>query len=174
MARSDQTTRARLDYLEWEARTHPRRHRLRLLALAALGYLYPAALLTCTLGLTVGLLAVAPFVWDAASDAGVIIYAAALLAALLLAAAVGNTFRVKLPEPGLQQLGPADAPALRAMLDDVCRSIGSPPVHRVYVSTDLNASVAARPRHGFWGRRTNYVILGLPLLAAMTPAELRM
>jgi Zn-dependent protease with chaperone function len=173
MARSDETTRARLDFLEWEARTHPRRHQVRLLALALLGYLYPVALLSCTLGVTVVLLAVAPFVWDAANDAGAVVYALALAGSLLLAAAVARTFSVPLPEPHWQRLAPGDAPALRDMLDGVCRSVGAPPVHHIYVSTELNAAVAQRPRYGFWGPRTNHVIVGLPLLAVMTPGQVR-
>src|SRR6185503_4697966 len=112
-------------------------------------------------------------VWDAATDAAIVLYGLALVASLLLAAAVARTFWVDLPEPSWQLLGPSDAPAIRAMLDEVCRAVGSPPVHKVFVSTELNAAVAQRPRHGLWGPPTNYLIVGLPLLAAMTPQQVR-
>jgi Zn-dependent protease with chaperone function len=174
MPRSDAKTRARLDFLEWEARTRPRRHRLRLLALAALGYLYPLALLAGTLGVAMALLLAAPFVWDAVNEGAVLLlYGLAVVLVLLLVAAVTRTFMVDLPDPPGQPLAPGEAPELRAMLDEVCRALGSPPVQRIHVTAELNAAAAQRPRYGFWGRRMNQLVIGLPLLAALTPEQLR-
>jgi Zn-dependent protease with chaperone function len=123
--------------------------------------------------LVVGVLAAAPLVWDAATDAALVVYFLAVVLALVLAAAVARTFWVDLPEPSGQPLAPGEAPQLRALLDEASRAVGSPPVDRIYVTADLNAAVAQRPRHGFWGRRTNYLIVGLPVLAALTPAQVR-
>src|SRR5438309_557105 len=99
MADSDQKTRARLAALELEARERPRRHALRLMGLALVGYLYPVALLLVSLGLIAGLLALAPLVWDSAGGAIVVILALAVVAAFALAAAVISTLFVELPDP---------------------------------------------------------------------------
>src|SRR5205085_9676862 len=45
--------------------------------------------------------------------------------------------------------------------------------HGIVIDAQLNAAVAQRPRFGFWGPRRNYLILGLPMLIAMTPAQWR-
>ena len=68
MAGSDRKTRARLEFLEWEARSRPRRHKLRLVGLALLGYLYPAALVVVSFGLVVALLALGPLAWSTLHD----------------------------------------------------------------------------------------------------------
>src|SRR5206468_12256895 len=99
MARSDQAIRARLTRLEWEAQHRPRRHALRLVALAAIGYLYPLMLLLTVFGAVVALLALAPAALDAPDWRIILLYVAGVLVALTLTAAVLLTFWVKLPAP---------------------------------------------------------------------------
>ncbi len=172
MASSDEKTRARLDFLEWEVRNRPLRHALRLLVLVLLGYLYPLLLLVGSLGSVVLVLALAPLA--VSSDARIILlYLVALFAALVLAAAILRTFWVSIPVPEGQALAPNEARPLRSLVDEVRRSMDGPPIHRIHISVSLNASVAQRPRFGIWGPRINYLIIGMPMLIAVTPEQLR-
>ena len=173
MARSDRKTRARLEFLEWEARRRPRVHRLRLIGLALLGYLYPAALVLVSFALLVAVLALAPAALVTLEGITVLYYVALVLAALLLTVAVACGFLVSLPDVDGHPLSPGDAAPLRAMVEDVRRRIGAPPVHHIHVDAKLNAAAAQRQRFGFWGARTNYLFVGLPLLAALTPEQVR-
>ena len=174
MQPSDLSTRQRLDQLEREARERPRRHAVRLLFVVALGYLYPLLLALLVFGAVVVLLAFAPAIWQSSLDPRVmILYAAALVGALVLAIAILKTLWTDLPTPPGQPIADNEAPALRAMLDEVQRATGAPVVHKIMVDTHLNAGVAQRPRFGFWGPRTNYLALGMPLLIALTPEQFR-
>src|SRR5262245_11345222 len=124
MRGSDERIRARLDFLEREARENPRRHALRLVALAAVGYLYPALLLVGSLALVAAMIGLARFAWESSADGLIVLYLAALLGSLLLAAAVLRTFWVTLPEPGGHELGRDQAAALRAIIDELCAPLG--------------------------------------------------
>lgn len=172
MTRSDERTRSRLDSLEWEARHRPRRHALRLLGLVLLGYLYPLLLMVVSFGSVVVVLALAPLA--ANSDArAIVLYLVALLLALALAAAILRTFWVSIPVPEGHALADDDAQPLRSLVDEVRRSMNGPPIHHIHISIHLNASVVQRRRFGLWGPRINYLIIGLPMLIAITPEQLR-
>lgn len=173
MAHSDRKDRTRLEFLEWEARTRPRRHVARLFGLVVLGYAYPVLLLAGSFGLLVAVLAVAPFVVESLSGGAVIIYLLLLFAALLLLIAILGAFRARLAEPDGQLLRGTEAPALRALIAEVQRATSSPPVHAIYLDMNLNAGVIQRRRFAFWGVRKNYLIIGVPLLLALTPEQLR-
>src|SRR5262245_19553835 len=173
MFRSDERIRARLDFLEWEARQHPRRHALRLIALAIVGYLYPALLLAGSLALVAAMIALARVAWESSADSLIVLYFAALLGSLVLAAAVLRTFWVRLPEPTEPELAPDQAPALRAMIDELRQTLDAPRVHHIHISPDFNAAASQRPRFGFWGPRTNHLMIGMPILVALNERQLR-
>src|SRR5205823_6162444 len=137
----DQKNRARLQFLEWEARHRPRRHALRLVGLVALGCLYPLGLLLGSFALFVAVLSLAPVALEKWAGEGVILYFAALLAVLALTAAVLRTFWITLPTPQGLELRRDQALALWQLLDDVRRATGAPPIHHVYLGERLNASV---------------------------------
>src|SRR4051794_19962412 len=173
MASSDERTRARLNTLEVEARTRPRRHALRLLGLACLGYLYPGALLVVSFLLVIGILSIGWLAWDSTTFAVIILYSALLVGSVVIVAAILRTFWVTLPTPTSPELAPGEAPALRDLLEQVRQAVGAPPIHHIHIDERLNAAVSQRPRFGFWGPRTNYLIIGLPLLMVMTPEQIR-
>ncbi|MDB5298895.1 MAG: hypothetical protein JWO87_558 [Phycisphaerales bacterium] len=173
MASSDESRRARLAFLESEARTRPRRHALRLFAIVALGYLYPLFLLAASFGLILLVMAIAPLAWQSMSGEGMIVFGLALFALLLVAAAVLQTFWVRLPVPDGHPLRPDEAGPLRAMIEEERMAAGAPRVHHIHINAELNAAVAQRHRFQFWGPRTNYLIVGVPLLLALTSGQFR-
>lgn len=172
MSISDQAIREKLTELEWEANHRPRRHALRLFVLAVAGYLYPAGLVLVAFAGVVALLALAPLI--ASADFRIILlFIAGVIVALTLTAGVLLTFWVKLPAPTGCELRPGEAPQLRQMIEEVARPQGSPPIDHIFIESDINASVTQRPKYGLWGPRINYLAIGLPLMAALTPAQLR-
>lgn len=78
---------------------------------------------------------------------------------------------VRLPAPTGHPLSPADAPALFAAIDRMRQRMRGPRVHHVLLVDSVNAAIVQRPLFGLAGFPRNYLLLGLPLLEAMTPDE---
>ena len=93
----------------------------------------------------------------------------ALVGVALLRAAF---FRI--PQPEGVELNAQQNPKLFEELANLQAATGAPAPHRVILVDELNAAVAETPRLGLiplFSKRT--LILGLPLLHALSPAELR-
>src|ERR1044072_7213773 len=131
MSWSDERIRARLDFLEAEAQQRPGRHALRLIGLAALGYLYPLVLVLGSFGLVAVILAAAPHIAAEEIDLRMLLYAAAAAGAALLAVVVLRTLLVTLPAPDGYALRPGDAPLLLAMVEEVRGAMSAPRIDRV-------------------------------------------
>ncbi|KQX96184.1 M48 family metalloprotease [Variovorax sp. Root473] len=134
------------------------RYRRGVAAFAALGYLW---VLAC-LGLAVGIVA-----WVVVSVAEgrfnftrgwLLLFALGLLWATLRA------LWVHFDEPDGEPLTRADAPGLFEALDRIRERIKGPPVHRVYLDDNFNASIRQVPRFGLFGGALNSLSVGLPLL----------
>jgi Zn-dependent protease with chaperone function len=69
------------------------------------------------------------------------------------------------PEGVVLQAG--DAPALFEALERIRKKIKGPPIHRVFLDADFNASIRQHPRFGLFGGGVNYLSIGLPLLMAL-------
>jgi Zn-dependent protease with chaperone function len=79
-------------------------------------------------------------------------------------------FRIGRPE-GLP-LDRSEGAALYALVEDIRRLVGAPPVHTVVITTDFNAGAASHLPP--WRvRRHRTLVLGLPVLATLSMAELR-
>ena len=63
------------------------------------------------------------------------------------------------------------APELFALLDRVRHALKSPWVNQVLITQDFNAAMVQKPRLGVFGWPENYLLLGLPLLQALSPEE---
>ncbi|WP_085314290.1 M48 family metallopeptidase [Derxia lacustris] len=96
----------------------------------------------------------------------------ALLLALLLARAVLGTLAARLDPPEGIKLRPRHAPALFALVGELCRRLDTRPVHRVVITADFNAALVQSPRFGLFGGHRNTLVLGLPLLCALSRDEL--
>jgi len=66
-----------------------------------------------------------------------------------------------------------NAPILFAEIARLRSSIGSQKLHSVLLTANFNASMYQEPRLGWLGFMRNHLILGLPLLDAQTPDEIR-
>ncbi|OOG41026.1 M48 family metallopeptidase [Polaromonas sp. A23] len=73
----------------------------------------------------------------------------------------------RLDEPQGVPLSQEAAPALFEALERIRRKIKGPPIHRVLLDGDFNASISQHPRYGLFGGAVNYLTIGLPLLLAL-------
>ncbi|MET3494775.1 M48 family metallopeptidase [Variovorax boronicumulans] len=134
------------------------RYRRSVAAFAALGYLWVLGCLALSVGIVV---------WVAVSlgrDRFNLTRGWLLLFALGLLWATVRALWVRFDEPEGKALSRADAPALFEALDRIRVKIKGPPVHRVYIDDDFNASIRQVPRFGLFGGAVNSLSIGLPLL----------
>jgi Zn-dependent protease with chaperone function len=147
------------------AREDPKRYRLRVGLLGALGYAYIAIALFVLAALAVLVVALA------ISGPG------ALIKLIVPIAALGwiilRSLWVKIEPPEGIELKRDDAPELFEMLDEVRAAVDGPKLHRVLVDSELNAGIVQVPRLGPLGWQRNYLVIGLPLVEALTPDEFR-
>lgn len=83
---------------------------------------------------------------------------------------VGCLWIPREPPEGLP-LTRGSAPALEAMIEDIRKRLKAPGAHQILFTADLNAGIIQVPRLGPFGWYENYLMLGLPLMSALPPAE---
>lgn len=155
-----------VERLEVYARKHPTAYRLRVALLAGMGYFALAGTLV------VVLLLVGACIYFAAEVANF-----AVLKFLILPVGVGaillRSMRVEFPKPQGHRLRPSDAPRLFELIKRIQVATKGPEVHHVLLSSEFNAAIIQRPRLGIFGWHENYLKIGLPLLHALSPDEVR-
>ncbi len=158
------TTAAKCEAL---ASREPSAYRRAVIAYAALGYLFPPLFTLLLAGLG------ALCVWLLATH-GVV---GALLAkkiggaVLLVALMVGRSMWPKFGEPDGIPIKADQAPRLFELIQKLRAEIGTPPIHAVRITNELNAAVVQTPRLGVFGWYRNELLLGLPLLQALSREE---
>ena len=140
--------------------------RRRVAAFVVLGYLGIAGLLLLALALTLGTIALL-----------VLLHAGWLFKVVWIPVGFGfvilRSLWIRIAPPEGLPLARASSPALLEELDDVCARVDAPRVHRVLVVPEFNAGVAQVPRLGLLGWHRSYLMLGLPLLQALSREQLR-
>jgi Zn-dependent protease with chaperone function len=149
---------------ETQVRSLPGLYKLRLLGLALLGYGFLTAVLAGVV-LTLAVLAYLVFAGHAAVVAKLLIPLAVLIYAIVRA------LWVRLPPPDGIALTPQNAPGLFGFLRELRRAARGPRIHRVLLNEDMNASIVQIPRLGVFGWHRNYLVIGLPILQALTPQQ---
>ncbi|NTV95464.1 MAG: M48 family metalloprotease [Thiobacillus sp.] len=146
----------------------PAAYRRRIVLLAVLGYGVLFGVLFLLLALIAG------GVWAALASTALLILLVKnklvfVLGYLLYAIARALWVRVEPPEGHALDL--RRFPALAEVLADLRRQLATPPIHRVLLSEEFNASISQTPRLGVFGWYRNTLTLGLPLLLAMSPDQ---
>ncbi len=72
-----------------------------------------------------------------------------------------------------QEVTQAQAPKLFSMIEDVRRQLDAPEIDKVIVNDDLNAAAVFVPKRNRRQQARNELILGMPLLEALTHDELK-
>lgn len=166
MAMTDDEFDALVHRLEAQSRQRPGVYKAKVLALGALGYAYVLAIVG-VLVLLLGLLGLL-----AATGKGALLAKKLALPLIALAALIGRALWVRLPAPAGLPLKRRDYPRLFETLQDLRRRLRGPRIHQVLLTDDFNAAVAQVSRLGLFGWQKNYLVLGMPLMQALTPAQL--
>ena len=82
-------------------------------------------------------------------------------------------FRVRIDAPDGVKASKRGEPTLWRVVEDICAAAGTAPPAGIFIVDDANASSAIVPRARWRGDAENYLVLGLPLLIALTPAQAR-
>lgn len=154
--------------LETYAQKHPARHKVNVALVAVLGYAYVLAVLSLALSLIAWLFLTLRETGPGQAGSIMLLFGLGVPAAVILRA-----FWIRVAQPAGYEVQREDAPRLFLLIDKLTNALGTPPFHHVLIVNDLNAAVAQRPRLGIFGWHRNYLLLGLPLMLAMTPAQFR-
>ena len=153
--------------IETQAQRNPGLYRVRLGAMAVLGYAYVALIL----GLLLCVLAL--FAWMALHRSGAVIAVKLGILVVPLVWAVLAAMFVRLSPPQGRELTASEAPRLFDLIEEIRRKAGAPRAHKVLITAEFNAAVVQHPRLGVFGSPRNYLVLGLPLMQALSCEELR-
>ncbi|MBD2093833.1 M48 family metalloprotease [Trichocoleus sp. FACHB-591] len=168
MAWTEEKFEALIQRLEKLARQQPATYRMRVGLLAVLGYVYIFAVIA-------GLLAVfAAIAWFMIFSGRIHTAMIKLAILVLIPALIAlRSLWVTFPPPTGLPLSRQQAPQLFALLDELTTKLQAPRFHHVLVTEEFNAAVAQVPRLGMLGWQKNYLLLGLPLLQALSLEQFR-
>lgn len=78
---------------------------------------------------------------------------------------------VPMGAPEGREITPDEAPGLFALVEKIRKKTGGPKTSHILLISDLNAAVCQVRRHGMFGAMTNYLLIGFPLAAALSPEQ---
>lgn len=161
---------------ERESDTAPKVYRSKVTTLAALGY---APLILCAAALLISLLGIA---LSLLSGGALPIWSVVvILVACALGFAVSRTLAIETTAPAAREITQDEAPALFATLDDVLQRMSYAKngathfalVHSVSIDGTFDVQLHQTARRGVFGSFENHLHIGVPLLAALSLAELK-
>jgi Zn-dependent protease with chaperone function len=152
--------------LEVYSQQHPNLYKLRVAALATFGYVYIFAaiafLILCAV--LIGAIAIYGRAVNRLTMYMVLIF---IVPAFLLL----RSLWVKFPAPTGTKLKRKQVPELFALVNRLTKSLQAPSFHQILLTSEFNAAVCQVPRLGIFGWQQNYLILGLPLMQALSPEQ---
>lgn len=154
--------------LERVAKASPASYKARVYGLAMLGYGYVFLVLAALVVLIGGLVMLAAI----GKGAAFLIVKKLGIPLVFLVFVVLRAMWVRLSVPEGIELRRKDYPALFDTLDKMPRRLKGPRIHTVLLDDNFNAAISQVPRLGIFGWQKNYLILGLPLMQALSPEQL--
>ncbi|MCW5573664.1 MAG: M48 family metalloprotease [Steroidobacteraceae bacterium] len=152
----------RVSRMEQFAALYPGLYRQRVLAWAALGYVY----LFVVMLVIVAVLVLSMWALKAAAAKLLILFVPMLFM-------IARAMWVQLAPPEGPRVTRTTAPALFELLDDLRRQLRTPRISEVVITPDLNAAVTQISRFGPFAGYRNVVMLGLPLMKGLTVEQFR-
>jgi Zn-dependent protease with chaperone function len=150
--------------------SQPRAYRVRVVLWALLGYAVLLGTVFALLALVVG------SVWGALASTTVLVLLLKnklIVPVLALAYVILRALWVRLEPPSGHVLERGAFPRLYAVIDGLRQQVRALPIHQVLLTEDFNAAVTQTPRLGVLGWPRNTLLLGLPLLMALSPEQAR-
>jgi Zn-dependent protease with chaperone function len=151
--------------LEAKARSDPGAYKGRVVLLALLGNAYLGAIVAL-LGLLFALL-LASILWLKALGVKLALVVGAFLWL------IGRALWLKLEPPQGTEVTAREAPALFAVIEELRAKLRAPRFRHVLVTDEFNAGVVQAPRLGIFGWPRNYLLVGLPMMKALTPEQFK-
>ena len=145
-------------------------YRRRLFFFALLGYAVIFGVFVLLIALISGSLALAlfssiAFLW--------LLKTKLLFAGIAMAWVLIRALWIRFEKPQGYEITAKDCPELFREINSLRKSLKSLPVHRVILTSELNAAVVQHPRLGILGFNENILFLGIELLLVMPEAEMR-
>jgi Zn-dependent protease with chaperone function len=165
-------TQERFDVLikriEVSAHKQPVIYRFRVGLLAALGYAYIFLVLA-------GLLAIFGAIVLLVIHSGRINGATIKICILVLVpvAIALRSLWVNFPPPVGLEMTRKEVPRLFELVDELTAKLNAPKLHCILLTSEFNASIVQIPHLGILGWQQNYLLLGLPLMQALSPHQFR-
>lgn len=150
------------------ARSNPAAYRAKLQRMVWLAYGY---VLLVALGAVAILLAIVAFVIVTKRIFGAEVKI--FLVVLLFLAGIFKGLFAKIPKPVGASVTRSQAPALWAEVDRIADRAGAQRPAEIILDFDMNAAAVSRPRFGLLGGVQSILLLGVPLLAALSPDQAR-
>ena len=158
---------ARVQAHEAAAARNPAGYKNRVVLFAALGYAFIVVMVVGTLSL-LALMAYG-FANGMVLNTGTIKIAAFLAIFLVI---LLRSLWVKFEKPEGIEISPQVAPQLHETVNRMTAALGAPRFHRILLDEDFNAAAVQYPRLGILGWPENYLVLGLPLMQALSREQL--
>jgi len=147
----------------------PHLYRVKLLALAGLGY-------AILFGMLILLLVIAALlIWGVFTGGiwWVLLKFKLLLPLLVVPYVIARALWVRMIDPPGYELGSHAYPRLFAEVEALRQRVKAPRIHRIILTNDFNAGIAQVPRLGVFGWTRNTLIVGIQLLLGLSPQEAR-
>lgn len=153
--------------LEADAKAKPRLYKVKVVLLSLLGYGYIALVLVALL-ICIALLIFMLFSIRSLALAGKLLVPLIVLVFYIL-----RSLWVRIPAPEGFVLKRADAKPLFELATEFARKLKAPKPHSILLTGDFNAGVVQVPRFGLFGWPKNYLLVGMPLMQALSPEQFR-
>jgi len=145
--------------LELEADRQPSRYKFKVFLLATLGYGYIFFILVILLLLN-GVFIIHPLIMIKFG-----------IPVLFLTFIILRALWVTFPPPEGTVIRPEHAKPLFELLKDIQKQLKGPKIHTVLLTSEFNAAIIQNPRLGVFGWPKNYLIIGLPLMQALSTPQ---
>ncbi|MDM3871646.1 M48 family metalloprotease [Porticoccus sp. W117] len=145
-------------------------YKTRLALFAVLGYVVIFTILLLLLGMVGGMVALA---FVSSSLLFLLIKKKIIFVVIFAIWTFFKALWVKFDRPEGYELARKDYPKLFAEIDNLTKSLKALKIHRVILTEELNAGVVQHPKYGILGGQQNILFLGLELLLALSPQEMR-
>jgi Zn-dependent protease with chaperone function/phage gp36-like protein len=146
--------------LESSAKRSPGSYKLKLMTLAALGYIYIFGILVVLIAI---LIAMALSVLS-----GKFLVLKLFIPLFFLIYAIVQALQVEFPAPDGIEITSSDASKLFSLIEEIKEKIEGPNIDHILVTDEFNAAIVQIPRLGLLGWSRNYLIIGLPLMQALS------
>jgi Zn-dependent protease with chaperone function len=151
--------------LERVADERPAAYKFRVFLFALLGYGYIFSILGILLGANIWL------IYALLTGTHSILLVQLCLPIMAVNYLIIKALRVSMTPPKGIVLYRQQAAPLFRLLDDIRQQLRGPQIHTVLLTDEFNAAVVQLPRLGILGWHKNYLIIGLPLLQALSVSQ---